>query len=531
VNFFFQTITKSVVDNIRKSEMDYGNDLLVQLEAIEMNIRTLLSSTEMQLPREQSERIISRQNELNTKIQDLKVIMGLGNDFRQDLVTFIQGWRESINALNEEQEPQQSTSELDILQQILGVLNHTEEAIIKLEKPLQALAELIQCYSDLDQYLSSVDQFVNHSIIELSFAEIANIEVLKGRRAIIFDAMTQLIKNKNMDLLSEEMKTLFVDNEVLYQNVSKQVVTLVETHPVVQRIKANYENRMQVLEQEQERLSFEKDGVQRQLLAVQAEKENLIGENRALKESFDHEKTEHDALKDKHETYIQQSANGEQAVLLELETVRKKLKTIQSQLRSTIEITAAENAQQAATIARLQEQLVLTHAPNEKICSELVGEKLLPLTQKYHRHLTQALYQLQNSKRGNMPGKQQAIQEKINFVESLLADLNKVKQDANPDVPDNNQQCLAAFYTKLQDRNKIVKHRDAAWPRYFANVLKAIGIVLTGVLPGLVMLGLASKHHGKSVKYWQSHGETFFNATQKEKPSDLPSAEKKPQQR
>ena len=54
----------------------------------------------------------------------------------------------------------------------------------------------------------------------------------------------------------------------------------------------------------------------------------------------------------------------------------------------------------------------------------------------------------------------------------------------------------------------------------------AVGILLTGVLPGLAVLGIFSTVTGKSALFWKSQGQAFVDsAKEDQKPDSEPSCD------
>jgi hypothetical protein len=61
-------------------------------------------------------------------------------------------------------------------------------------------------------------------------------------------------------------------------------------------------------------------------------------------------------------------------------------------------------------------------------------------------------------------------------------------------------------------QGNIEQHRDPQWKRYVRNCLVVAGILLTGVVPGLLMLALYSDTgNNRSAFFWRSKGENLVN--------------------
>ncbi len=81
---------------------------------------------------------------------------------------------------------------------------------------------------------------------------------------------------------------------------------------------------------------------------------------------------------------------------------------------------------------------------------------------------------------------------------------------------------VAQFYKKLIDSDKALsEHRDSAWKRYTANTLIVLSIIVTGIISGLIVLGVVALT-GNSPKFWQPSGQTFFQRASKEIENNAP---------
>jgi len=145
-----------------------------------------------------------------------------------------------------------------------------------------------------------------------------------------------------------------------------------------------------------------------------------------------------------------------------------------------------------------------------------VNNHLMPLTTDYLRHLVKEQHK---TVAGSL--QREAVDEKIEIIEELQSHLDQVNAPEVLDHPDRNQQCVRNYYGMLDRVHETLStHRDSTWMRYVANTVKVLSIVLTGILPGLAVLGIVSAFTGKSNQFWVSHGATFFGRAQESKPSD-----------
>lgn len=152
-------------------------------------------------------------------------------------------------------------------------------------------------------------------------------------------------------------------------------------------------------------------------------------------------------------------------------------------------------------------------------CQQLITKKLMPLTENYLRYLV--------AKRPDL------LKSEVNFSSmTLLEQVNAINS-----FPRNNADLLfdkldraGKLYTVLCDKTMmpsarlnlfsselgsaqalIQKHRDPVLMRYMLNAAIVLAILVTGIIPGLCVLGLLALHD-KPVRFWQASGHTFFNA-------------------
>lgn len=95
----------------------------------------------------------------------------------------------------------------------------------------------------------------------------------------------------------------------------------------------------------------------------------------------------------------------------------------------------------------------------------------------------------------------QILNEKI----LVLCDLQDILTSKKPA-----SERVKSFYAELNEANTtLANHRDPDWIRFTKNAAIVLSIILTGILPGLFVLGVITLT-GSSPKFWQSSGQTFF---------------------
>jgi hypothetical protein len=171
----------------------------------------------------------------------------------------------------------------------------------------------------------------------------------------------------------------------------------------------------------------------------------------------------------------------------------------------------------------------LLNSETELQCQLLVKTKLLPLTQEYLIHLAKEIERIVDIdvsiNKENIPGiinevstaKQWPQDESTKLLKNKfdkVAELYNHLQDQSIEKPSDK---ITGYYTKLNDANEVFKqHQDPKWQRYVTNTVAVIGIILTGVLPGLIALAVISSATGRSPKFWQSRGEDFADKSRSE---------------
>jgi len=157
-----------------------------------------------------------------------------------------------------------------------------------------------------------------------------------------------------------------------------------------------------------------------------------------------------------------------------------------------------------------KQQLLEDNVENELICYHLAHDELRKLTSSYERHLRIAQRHIVGGSPFSL-ARRDSINKKMKMIHTLQDILSQVMSEPDIEHPRKNQTIVAEFYLKLDEFDQdIKKHRDGPWGRYVANVVKIAAIILTGILPGLLVLSILAKSR-HSMKFWQSHGEQFYN--------------------
>ncbi len=169
----------------------------------------------------------------------------------------------------------------------------------------------------------------------------------------------------------------------------------------------------------------------------------------------------------------------------------------------------------------------------EMKCQSIIIDKLTPLTKDYLLHLAGEIQKsiAPTLDVKDIPGFITQINSIQNWPQDKASKILKDKFDAvsglyrtlHDETIVKPSEKITKFYGQLNDANEVLKkHRDPNWQN-FANAAVVLSIVLTGVLPGLAVLGIMALC-GKSPKFWQSAGQTFFTTSKEEIAEKIPEA-------
>lgn len=231
----------------------------------------------------------------------------------------------------------------------------------------------------------------------------------------------------------------------------------------------------------------------------------------------------------------QATIQADQLRIQELEGRYAQLQQHVQQLQENHDQVFQDNAALQIQVEQKNEQLLLLNQDilckqaalhdnqdKEAICFDIIEKKLRPMTQKYLQHLNEAYDSISGDPNSDeVKARRAPISSKLREVLILERILNGASIAPDIDNPRKNQTAILAFYDRLEAAdNNLKSHRDKSWQRYVANVAKVASIVLTGIIPGLIALGIISAV-GQSPKFWQSHGQRFFAQAEKDKPKDI----------
>ena len=205
----------------------------------------------------------------------------------------------------------------------------------------------------------------------------------------------------------------------------------------------------------------------------------------------------------------------------------EELSQAKQQTAEQISILSEQVTELAAELKKLKSQQAAATDFSDEVEFEfqmIIRNKLNPMTKDYLIHLAKEIKQkidpkLDLSNYSKLTENIRAIQQ---WPEDLNSQLLKQKVEAVCELKDilnsknKPSNKVSQFYEKLNEADKMLAdHRDPIWIRFTTNALIVLSIILTGILPGLAVLGAVALA-GNSPKFWQSTGQTFFQRANKE---------------
>ncbi|MDR3442440.1 MAG: hypothetical protein P4L65_05435 [Legionella sp.] len=374
-----------------------------------------------------------------------------------------------------------------------------DEAAIQIRDLKEQNTVLIREHTQLGQRIRS---------LELNIGELAREKegLTKDKTALTEEKMqlNQQLESKISELTraKEELEKHQLDftaqKTLLKQQLELRINALTREKVELEKDKVVLTNEKMQLKQQIEsqinQLTQEKTDLERDQAALTQEKDDLVRDNGQLEERI--------AVLEQNQLGLNQS-NEERVENLQAEVDRLN----------------QEN----------NDQREILNNEAELQCQLLIKMKLIPLSANYLKYLITtikksnfpelvlsddiltmiaAVKQIDNWPENNTSSEQ--LKQKFEKVAGLYEELttkNKFKPSEN----------VTRFYELLNNADKeIGVHRDSKWKRYTANTVAVLGIILTGVLPGLAVLAIVSAVRGKSAKFWQSEGQGFFDKSKNE---------------
>lgn len=194
------------------------------------------------------------------------------------------------------------------------------------------------------------------------------------------------------------------------------------------------------------------------------------------------------------EQQLQSKTKTEENVAQNLPEAKDRIEELNRQLNT--ESVASSDIKQNLEAKETHDTEFQNNANDKKEAQllQLIEEKLRPLTSDY----------LKNLEKSKDQGELKTI--KIARVHSLIKCLDENGLKTKP------SDRVRAFYIRLNEvAGELKTHRDGALFRFIRNVVIAAGILISGILPGLIMLHAyrrAGNSSLKSLSFWESTGAT-----------------------
>ncbi|KTD35663.1 Chromosome partition protein Smc [Legionella moravica] len=420
---------------------------------------------------------------------------------------------------------------LDLLREIKPLYANNDA----LYKQIEGLAIGLGAVNHVEMELARRNTTISELQLQLRTLERQNEEQQAGTLAL--ESAKRLLEQQNASLGRE--------NQVLKSNVS----SLTSDNAQLEESLTAVRGEKLALEAANSTLINDKARVEESLVVVQGEKSVLdavistLTEDKArLEEGLAAVQGEKSALDASISTLTENKARLEEGLAAAqgeksaLETTIARLEIENQQIFARLQQSnrSALNGQRALADENQSLKDVLNN-DTELQCQMLVRSKLIPLTQEYLIHLAKEVKQSVNHDlvvtNASIPSLIEDIRRIDVWPENESSSILKKKIDSvsalfehlNDDRVIKPSDKVIGFYTKLNEANEdIKKHKDPKWQRYIANTAAVIGIVLTGVLPGLAALAIVSAVTGNSPKFWQSKGQTFIEKAKEEMNQNLP---------
>ncbi|ETO93545.1 hypothetical protein [Legionella oakridgensis] len=324
---------------------------------------------------------------------------------------------------------------------------------------------------------------------------------LEERRSRIIYLAAQYIVQYEIPL-KEGIRPLFGEHEALYKQIEGLAIGLGAVNPLTLTLEKQLEliGELTSTREEQVRLI-------QQLTAETKEQAELIKQLASETEKQTRLVEELSSTKQEQMESIRELSHAKERIVDENSALRQQVAMLGKQLENLA-------AQHRALSADFNDDI-------EFKFQGIIKNRLVPLTKNYLLHLAREIKKqiipeldlnnfsnfvrhIQKIKEWPADQSSQCLKQKFEAVSRLYAILDSENKPSEK---------VQQFYQQLSESDQIIQaHRDPTWKRYTANALIVLGIILTAIIPGLVILAASNQ----SLKFWQSSGQTFFQHCAKE---------------
>lgn len=353
-------------------------------------------------------------------------------------------------------------------------------------------------------------------------------------------------KSKEQDVNASEMQSQIEELESQLADLNKEneknEVLLVDLHSQIRRLEHSTQNAQRengVLSSNISSLSAENVKLDKKVTELGAALDSLTlqkeSQDKLVIELHEHIKQQEEVVADdkikigERDDSISQLTDQNKELNEKARSLESKLSQAGHKIVEQVDHTTVLKSHDKKSTEENERLKALLNSETELQCQLLIKTKLLPLTQEYLIHLAKEIERIVDIDVGinkeNIPGiinevntvKQWPQDESTKLLKNKfdkVAELYNHLQDQSIEKPSDK---ITGYYTKLNDANEVFKqHKDPKWQRYITNTVAVIGIILTGVLPGLIALAVISSATGRSPKFWQSRGEDFADKSRSE---------------
>ena len=415
--------------------------------------------------------------------------------------------KSEFDSLQEEHQrlKQQSSAEIEHLKSERGKLQEQLEQFeqqqkniilelqVKLNLNNSLQKTIIALNNQLDEHSKTKDQLaiqLNSLRNDLSSIK-QQYQVIANERNNLQKVESELVEQNNR--LKNNIDELRAENNNLKSNLSERINLvngLNETHKAIHEQFINLKTHHDALTQQHGNLKKNLGDMEAKSLQIQRDKITELNKaneaNIAQAEAHRQEMTE---LKKTSDDYT------------------KKVDQKISDLEKTQDIDNALIIQLKADLVTENVFVRQLNSRQEVECANLIHTTLTPLTENYLSHLVTEAKKINPAKDASdynaiypqFSGAENnritydKIRVKFEAVKQLLSDLNDVRSDPLP------SKRIERFTISLKAKEAGLKeHRDDAWKYYLRNTIIAIGVVCTGIIPGIAVLVGYSMYAKKS---------------------------------
>lgn len=407
-----------------------------------------------------------------------------------------------------------------------------EAHILQSNQLVEIITNLEAQLSDLKQVDKRKDETAEEmrsrvTELETQLSDLKQESKTKDTRAVEMKTQIASLESRLSDLNKDNEK-----NEALLIELHAQINSLERGIQVEKNEKGVLSSNISSLSGEQVQLGKKKAELNATLsdLGLQNEnKDKLVNELREGIKQLEDAVADDQIKIEERDVFVSQLIEKSKILGETIQDLERQLSRESHQIKKQAEHTFVLTLQNTIVANENEHLKYILNTDSELHCQFLIKTKLLPLTKEYLIHLAS---EIERTFEEDISINKDNIPEIINDVNAITrcprdepAKLLKQKFDKVTelynDLVDQRiekpSEKISGFYTKLNDANEVFKqHTDPFWKRFVTNTVAVIGIIITGILPGLLALAVISSATGRSPKFWQTRGEDFSEKSRNE---------------